>query len=432
MKNLNSILSDPISGSFSIPGDKSISHRAVIFSSISRGTSEIKNLLEGDDVLATIAAFQMMGVTIDRICDGEYLIYGEGIKSLKRSSNAINLGNSGTAIRLLAGLLSAMPFSSVLIGDSSLSKRPMKRVTEPLLTMGADIKTTNGAPPIYINKVEKLIGINYEMPVNSAQVKSAILLAGLFAEGTTRIIEPVKTRDHTERMLASFTDTNLTQSDHIKVEGGLALNAQKILIPGDISSAAFFLVAATIVKKSDILIRNVGINETRSAIIDILLEMGANIEIRNQTIVCNEPVCDIRVRSSNLKGINISQSKTANAIDEFPIIAIAAACATGETHIRGAQELRYKESDRIASMVDGLKQVGISVSEHNDGMDIVGGQIGSGIVNSYGDHRIAMAFAVAGCVSEGGITIRDCENISTSFPSFMFTAERHGFNISVV
>ncbi|MGB1859648.1 MAG: 3-phosphoshikimate 1-carboxyvinyltransferase [Arenicellales bacterium] len=428
-----SITSSPVkalSGTAIVPADKSISHRSVIFGALADGVTEVTNLLTGEDVLSTVAAFRSMGVLIEGPDSGQLRISGAGKVGLQAPGDELDLGNSGTSMRLLSGLLSGQRFHSRLTGDESLRRRPMGRVVDPLTAMGAVIQSCEGCPPLDIQPSQGLTGIKYQMPVASAQVKSALLLAGLYAEGETLISETTPTRDHTERMLAGFSKGQWQAGSAIRINGDIALTGQCLEVPGDISSAAFLLVAATICPGSDLLLPGVGINPTRSAVLAILRLMGANIEISSERLESNEPVCDLRVRSASLKGIDIPPEFVANAIDEFPVLAIAAAAASGVTRVRGARELRVKESDRIAAVVQGLATLGIDAVEYPDGMDITGGAFGSGSIESFGDHRIAMAFAVAGCMSEGSVEIRDAGNIRTSFPNFLSLANSIGMNIS--
>ena len=416
-------------GRIKVPGDKSISHRAVMLGAIANGQTSIKGFLQGEDTLATMAAFRAMGIVIDH--DGEHVnIHGAGLFGLKPPAHPLNLGNSGTSARLLAGLLAGQKFACEIIGDISLMKRPMLRVTEPLQKMNADISCSEqGTLPMHIHGGRRLQGIEYELPVVSAQLKSCLLLAGLYAEGETCVRETVQTRDHTERMLQHFGGVVKMKNNAICISGGNELRAAEIEIPSDISSAAFFIVGASIAAGSDITLLNAGVNPTRDGIIRILLSMGANITLINQRMVSGEPVADIRVRASKLHGIDIPLELVANAIDEFPAIMIAAACASGTTVLRGAAELRVKESDRIASIAEGLQAIGISVVSHDDGMEVSGGRILGGTVNSHADHRIAMAFAMAGLKSEKPIRVLDCANVDTSFPGFVELASNAGLQI---
>ena len=364
---------------------------------------------------------------------GEVTIHGVGLQGLKQPEGPLNLGNSGTSMRLLSGLLAGQSFDTTLTGDESLSKRPMKRVTAPLAAMGAAIETSEtGSAPLHITGNAKLTGLNYDMPIASAQVKSCLLLAGLYAEGETSVTEPAPTRDHTERMLTGFSYPITQKDNKVTINSGHILQAVNIDVPSDISSAAFFLVGASISADSDVTLEHVGINPTRTGIIDILKLMGANLEIINERQVGGEPVADIRVRSSNLKGIDIPEHLVPLAIDEFPVLFVAAASAQGKTVLTGAEELRVKECDRIQVMAEGLNQLGVDAQTTPDGMIINGGNIGGGEVISHGDHRIAMAFAIAGLRAAGPITIYDCENVNTSFPGFVKLARQLGLNIKTV
>lgn len=414
-----------------VPGDKSISHRSIMLSSIAEGMTEITGFLEGEDSLATLRAFREMGVAIEGPDQGRVVVHGVGLQGLKAPSKPLNMGNSGTSIRLLSGLLAGQSFDVELIGDLSLSGRPMARVADPLRLMGAEIETAeNGTPPLKIIGGKKLKAIDYQMPMASAQVKSCVLLAGIYAEGETSVIEPAPTRDHTERMLEGFgyeVDRSLARRS--AVAGGGQLNGTRIDVPADISSAAFFMVAAAITPDSDITLQHVGINPTRIGVINILRQMGTRISLSNEIEVGGEPVADIRVQHGTLKGIKIPQDQVPLAIDEFPVLFIAAACAQGTTILSGAEELRVKESDRIQSMADGLNTLGIEASATEDGIVIVGGQLGGGHLLSHHDHRIAMAFAIAGLRATGEITIEDCSNVATSFPHFIETASAIGLTI---
>ncbi len=418
-----------LKGEITVPGDKSISHRSIIFGAIAIGTSVIDGFLDGEDCIATLKAFQSMGVRIEGPDKQRVIIHGVGKHGLKQPQNIIDCGNSGTSMRLLAGLLAAQQFDSQLTGDESLLKRPMLRISRPLSQMGADVTTQDGKPPIVIKGGKKLNGIHYVMPEASAQVKSCLLLAGMYAEGQTKITENAVSRDHTERMLRTFSYPVQIQDGAIVIDRNGECYGTRLNIPGDISSAAFFIVAASITPGSDVLIRNVGINPTRTGIIHILTEMGADIKVLNQRAYGEEPVADLRIRYSQLKGIDIPASMVPLAIDEFPVIFIAAACAQGKTTLHGAKELRLKESDRIGAMVDGLNQLGVHAEGFDDGILIEGGSIQGGEVNSRGDHRIAMSFAIAGAVASAPVTIKNCANVATSFPSFVTTANMLHFQI---
>jgi 3-phosphoshikimate 1-carboxyvinyltransferase len=419
-----------LSGECRVPGDKSISHRAVMLGALAEGVTRVQGFLEGEDTLATLAAFRAMGVQAHGPQQGELTIHGVGLHGLKAPSQPLDLGNSGTSMRLLSGLLAGQSFALELRGDASLSKRPMRRVTTPLADMGARIETSaNGTPPLKINGTPHLRGIDYAMPVASAQVKSALLLAGLYAQGRTCVSEPAPTRDHTERMLQGFGYALERSAGRVCLHGGGCLSARDIDVPADISSAAFFLVGASIAPDSEILLHHVGINPTRTGIIDILRQMGADIRLENAREVSGEPVADVRVRSAPLKGIAIAPELVPLAIDEFPAIFIAAACAKGETILTGAEELRVKESDRIQVMADGLQTLGVDAQPTADGMIIRGGTLGGGTIDSHGDHRIAMSFAIAALRAQGEITILDCANVATSFPGFVELARALGVRI---
>ncbi len=419
-----------LQGEVPVPGDKSISHRSVMLGALAEGVTEIHGFLEGEDPMATLQAFRAMGVRIEGPNQGHVVVHGVGMRGLKPPPRPVYLGNSGTSMRLLAGLLAAQSFDTTLTGDESLSGRPMRRVTEPLAAMGAEIETTEaGTPPLRIRGGRSLKGIEYEMPVASAQVKSALLLAGLYAEGRTCVVEPGPSRDHTERMLQGFGYPVERNGNRVCIEGGGCLRAMRIQVPGDISSAAFFMVGAAIARDSDVLLKNVGINPTRTGVIDILQQMGADIALENERRVGAEPVADIRVRGSDLRGIEIPAELVPLAIDEFPALFIAAACAEGETVLTGARELRVKESDRIQVMADGLNELGIDARPTEDGIVIQGGSLQGGRVDSHGDHRIAMAFAMAGLRASAPIVIDNCANVRTSFPDFVATAWRLGMNV---
>ena len=423
--------SKSLSGSIRVPGDKSISHRSIMLGSIATGTTRVSGFLQGEDSLATLNAFKEMGVSIERK-GSDVIIQGVGMHGLKMPTNSLNLGNSGTSIRLMSGLLSAQSFNSELCGDKSLSKRPMGRVIEPLRQMGADISGPNSMPPLSINGGKTLSAIEYTLPVASAQIKSCILLAGLYSKGSTTVIENGISRDHTERMLRGFGYEVQTSPNKISIEGGGSLKACKIEVPSDISSAAFFMVAACISDDADIVLEAVNINPTRTGVIDILKLMGGNIELLNERIDAGELIADIRVRSSNLKGIQIPKKLVPLAIDEFPAIFIAASCADGETLLRGAKELRVKESDRIQVMADGLTSLGIINHVLEDGIRIVGGKFKeqTAPIESHHDHRISMAFAIASVSSDSDIKIEGVDNVKTSFPNFVALANSIGMSIT--
>lgn len=421
-----------MSGTLRVPGDKSISHRSIMLGSLANGVTEVEGFLEGEDSLATLQAFRDMGVVIEGPTEGRVKIFGVGLHGLKASPGPLYLGNSGTSMRLLSGILSGQAFDSVLTGDESLSRRPMGRVAKPLQQMGAKIETeASGTPPVRIHGNQTLRGLSYEMPMASAQVKSCVLLAGLYAEGETTVSEPAPTRDHTERMLRGFGYDVITEGNTARLCGGGQLNATNIDVPADISSAAFFMVAASICPGADITLQHVGINPTRVGIINILRAMGGNVELSNEREVGGEPVADIRVRYAQLKGINIPEDQVPLAIDEFPSLFIAAACAEGQTVLTGAEELRVKESDRIQVMADGLIVLGVDAKPTPDGIVIQGGQMGGGTINSHGDHRIAMSFTIASLRAQGDIEITDCANVATSFPNFVELATGAGIKLLV-
>lgn len=422
-----------LAGELRVPGDKSISHRAVMLGALAEGTTTVTGLLDGEDVLRTCDAFRAMGIRIDGPREGRARIEGRGLHGLAAPRAPLDMGNSGTAMRLLAGILAGQPFDAELIGDASLMKRPMKRVADPLRAMGAHIETADGGcPPLRIRGGRWLTGIDYRLPVASAQVKSAVLLAGLYAEGETAVTEPAPTRDHTERMLRAFDYAVEVQGATARLRGGGRLRATALQVPADISSAAFFLVGASIAPGSELWLRDVGINPTRVGIITLLRHMGADIHLTNERVLGAEPVADLRVRHARLRGIRIPEDQVPLAIDEIPVLLIAAAAAEGETVLTGAGELRVKESDRIAAMAHGLRAVGIDALETRDGMIVRGGPIRGGTVESHGDHRIAMAFAVAALVAENRISVRDCANVHTSFPGFATLARSVGLAIDTV
>jgi len=420
-----------LTGTVRVPGDKSISHRSIMLGSIAEGTTHVSGFLEAEDALATLKAFRAMGVHIEGPDQGRVVIHGAGLRGLRAPTAPLYLGNSGTSMRLLAGLLAGQHFDAVLTGDASLSKRPMRRVTDPLAQMGARIDTTEtGTAPLVIHGQGTLRPIHYTMPIASAQVKSCLLLAGLYAEGETAVTEPAPTRDHTERMLAGLGYAIQRDGNTVRLQGGGRLTATTIDVPSDISSAAFFLVGASIAEGSDMVLQHVGINPTRTGVIEILRLMGADITLDNERHVGGEPVADLHVRNAHLRGIEIPEELVPLAIDEFPVLFIAAACAEGTTRLRGARELRVKESDRIQVMADGLATLGVEVHPTEDGMIIHGGQpYQGGAVDSHGDHRIAMAFSIAALRAGTPIVIHDCENVNTSFPGFVELASQLGLTI---
>ena len=419
-------------GSIRVPGDKSMSHRVIMLGSIAEGKTEVSGFLEGEDALATLSAFRDMGVIISDPDAGRLVIEGVGLDGLRVPRGIMDVGNSGTSIRLMAGLLAGQSFNSVLTGDESLLRRPMARVITPLSQMGALISSREGCPPIEIAGGRDLRGIHYELPVASAQVKSSILLAGLYAEGFTSVHEPAPTRDHTERMLRGFGYSVQSEPGSIGLEGGGALRGTSVDIPADISSAAFFMVGASIAEGSDLVLEHVGVNPTRDGVIRILKAMGADITLMNERDVRGEPVADIRVRSASLKGIEIPVEEVPLAIDELPAILIAAACAEGVTELRGAEELRVKESDRIASMAEGLTRLGIANAVRADGITVTGGELGGGVIATHYDHRIAMSFAMASLRASDRIKVCDCAHVATSFPGFAALATRVGLRLEVV
>ncbi len=420
-----------LTGNVQVPGDKSISHRAVMFGALADGRTRVYDCLHGEDVLATIAAFRAMGVDIVQDNAGGLVIEGVGIDGLEAPAAMIDCGNSGTSMRLLTGILAGAGIDATLTGDASLCGRPMRRVADPLNRMGAQVVTAaGGTPPLRIVPGARLRAIDYDLPVASAQVKSAVLLAGLFADGVTRVREPAPTRDHSERMLRAFGVTVETGAQGIAIAGGQRLRATDIPVPADISSAAFFIVGAAIAQGSDIELTAVGVNPTRTGVLDIMRAMGADIAVLRTRELGGEPVADLRVRGSALRGITIPLTAVPLAIDEFPAIFIAAACATGRTVLHGAAELRHKESDRIAVMADGLTTLGITVETYDDGIAIDGGQLAGGRVEAHGDHRIAMAFAMAGLRANAPVAIAGAEAIATSFPGFAALAAAAGLRIA--
>jgi 3-phosphoshikimate 1-carboxyvinyltransferase len=422
-----------LKGTIKVPGDKSISHRSIMLGSIANGVTQVSGFLEGEDALSTLKAFQDMGVNIER--EGSNVtIHGVGMHGLKAPSSPLDLGNSGTSMRLMSGLLSAQSFDCELHGDESLTKRPMGRVIDPLSAMGAKIYSQDSKPPLIIKGGQKLSAIDYTLPVASAQIKSCLLLAGLYAQGTTSVTEGGITRDHTERMLRGFGYDVKTDNGRISLTGGGELTACDIEVPSDISSSAFFMVAGCIAKNSDIILEAVNINPTRTGVIDILKLMGGNIVLSNERVTGGELVADIRVQSSNLKGISIPKELVPLAIDEFPSLFIAASCATGETVLTGARELRVKESDRIQVMADGLDILGIENEVLEDGIRIQGGEFSkpNSVIQSHHDHRISMSFAIASLRCQHEIQIEGVDNVQTSFPNFVELCTQIGMNISEI
>ena len=419
-------------GTLRVPGDKSISHRSIMLGALAEGVTRIRGFLEGEDSLATLHAFRALGVAIEGPEDGRVTVHGVGMRGLQAPAAALDLGNSGTSMRLMSGLLAGQGLDVTLVGDASLSRRPMRRVTEPLVAMGARIETAvGGTAPLRIRPVARLQGIDYRMPVASAQVKSCLLLAGMYAQGDTCVREPAPTRDHTERMLQGFGYPLRRKGRTVCLSGGGRLRACDIDVPADISSAAFFLVGASIAKDSDLLLEHVGMNPTRDGVINILRLMGADIQVLNLREIGGEPVADLRVRSAALHGVRIPRGQVPLAIDEFPALFVAAACAEGETVLTGAEELRVKESDRIQAMAEGLQTLGVAAQPTPDGIAIQGvSKIGGGTVHSHGDHRIAMAFAIAALRADREIAVTDCANVNTSFPGFVQLACGAGLRVA--
>lgn len=420
-----------LKGRVRVPGDKSISHRAVMLGAIAEGVTEVSGFLNGADCLATMAAFRAMGVDIKNPAPTVLQIHGVGKHGLHAAASALELGNSGTSMRLMAGLLSGQSFTTILSGDASLSKRPMGRIVDPLLQMGAAIAASPaGTAPLTINPAKALTGIDYPMPVSSAQVKSCLLLAGLYAQGKVAIHDPGISRDHTERMLTAFGVELESQGEHVAMRGDQRLQAAPVQVPGDISSAAFLMVGAAIAPGSDLWLEAVGVNPTRDGIIAILQKMGAAIQLHARRELGGEPVADIHVRGiDKLQGIEIGRDLVTLAIDEMPAVFIAAACADGATRVTGAAELRVKESDRIATMCTGLRSLGIDAQEQPDGAIITGGNLHGGCIEAFSDHRIAMAFSAAALHASAPIRINDCDNVATSFPGFVEMLSECGLDI---
>ena len=417
--------SNGLKGEVKIPGDKSISHRAVMLGALAKGTTKITDFLQGADCLSTMDCFRRMGIQIQNT-SGEVLVHGQGLHGLAAPSDLLNVGNSGTTIRLLSGILAPQSFSATLTGDASIQKRPMKRVMEPLSQMGAKIESLsgNGCAPLRISGTP-LKGIHYKTPVASAQVKSCILFAGMYADGATTVTEPVLSRDHSERMLEHFGARLTREGTAVTIQPEPQLAAREIPVPGDISSAAYFIAAATLVPHSEILIRNVGINPTRSGMLEVCRAMGADIQYLNERDDSGEPTADLLVRSSSLKGTVIEGAIIPALIDELPVLAVMAAFAKGETIIRNAEELKVKESDRIAVMVENLSAMGADITGTPDGMIIRGGPALHGAeIHTYKDHRIAMSFAVAALAAEGTTHIEDADCVNISYPDFYGDLQR--------
>jgi 3-phosphoshikimate 1-carboxyvinyltransferase len=419
-----------VRGMVAVPGDKSISHRALMLAGVAQGPTTVTGFLESGDCLATLSAMRALGVKIDHSTPGRVAIEGVGLHGLKPPAGALDLGNSGTAMRLFTGLLAAQSFDSQLIGDSSLMQRPMERVAVPLRQMDAAVETAAGKPPVKIRGGRVLRPIHYDLPVASAQVKSAVLLAGLYADGVTSVTEPAVTRDHTERMLQSFGASIEVAGRTARVRGPAQLYAANLTVPGDFSSAAFFMVAGCLAAQGTLTLRNVGVNPTRTGLIDILRRMGAEIRLVDQRLSGAEPVADIEVERRELTGIEVPPALVPLAIDELPVLFIAAACARGTTRVTGAAVLRVKESDRIAVMAEGLTTLGIQTEVLPDGIIIRGGELQGGPIDSHGDHRIAMSFAVASVRAKGMIEIADVANVATSFPGFVDVASRAGLGLT--
>lgn len=422
----------PLQGSLTIPGDKSVSHRSVMFAALADGTSHIEGFLEGEDTRATARIFSQLGVRIETPSPSQRIVHGVGIDGLKAPDAPLDCGNAGTGMRLLAGLLAGQAFDCTLIGDESLSGRPMRRVTGPLSQMGAKIDTeSDGTPPLQVHGGQALHGIDFASPVASAQIKSAVLLAGLYAQGETSVLEPHPTRDYTERMLSAFGVEIEFSPGKARLRGGQRLRATDIVVPADFSSAAFYLVAASIIPGSELRLKQVGLNPRRTGLLHALRLMGADIAEENPAEQGGEPVADLVVRYAPLKGARIPEALVPDMIDEFPALFVAAAAAEGQTVVSGAAELRVKESDRLAAMATGLRALGMQVDETEDGATLHGGvRLGSGTIESHGDHRIAMAFAIAGQISDGEVRINDIANVATSFPDFDGLARSAGFNLA--
>ncbi|MFI4895146.1 MAG: 3-phosphoshikimate 1-carboxyvinyltransferase [Steroidobacterales bacterium] len=415
-----------VQGQLRVPGDKSISHRALMLGGIADGRTDISGFLASGDCLATLAALRALGVRIERTSESEVQVYGAGREGLCAPAAALDMGNAGTAIRLFMGLLAGQPFDSTLIGDASLMRRPMERVAQPLRLMGAQLQTQQGRPPVQIRGGSHLHAIDYTMPVASAQVKSALLLAALYAQGSSSVTEVAPTRDHTERMLRGFGVEVLREGMRVSLTGGARLSGCPIDVPGDFSSAAFFIVAGCLGAASGLTIRAVGVNPTRTGLLELLRLMGADIRIEPRSAHDAEPTADIHVRASALRGIRVPEALVPLSIDEFPVFFVAAAAAHGETVVTGAEELRVKESDRLAVMAEGLKAIGIECELQPGGLHIQGGAVRGGRIDSHGDHRVAMAFAIASLIARGTIEIEDVANVATSFPGFPALARAAG------
>jgi 3-phosphoshikimate 1-carboxyvinyltransferase len=423
-----------VQGRLRVPGDKSVSHRALMLGGIAQGETCISGFLDSEDCLATLGALRALGVQIERPAPREVVVQGVGLHGLRASAQPLDMGNAGTAMRLFMGLLAGQAFDSTLIGDRSLMRRPMERVAAPLRLMGAHLDTLDGRPPVRLRGGVGLHGIDYPLPVASAQVKSAVLLAGLYAQGETRVTEPAVTRDHTERMLSGFGVELRRDGATATLRGGQILQGARIAVPGDFSSAAFFMVAGSIAREGSLVLENVGLNPTRTGLLDILRAMGADITVEEQGGEGPEPVATLTVRPARLRGIEVPVELVPLAIDEFPVFFIAAACADGASSLRGAEELQVKESDRLAVMAAGLAALGVEHELRDDGMRLAGrpptGEVfRGGRIDSHGDHRIAMAFAVASLQAAGEILIDDVVNVATSFPGFADLARSAGLGL---
>ena len=425
-----------IAGTLTVPGDKSISHRALMLGALADGDSHVTGFLAGEDCLSTARALGALGVRIERPLETEVLVHGVGARGLTAAAAALDMGNAGTAMRLFTGLLAWQKFNSTLVGDASLMLRPMQRVVVPLAMMGAQIRTHDGRPPVEIKGTPHLRAIHYTLPVASAQVKSAVLLAGLAAAGRTRVTEPAPSRDHTERMLAAFGVELERAGRSVALDGGQSLKGTAIAVPADFSSAAFFIVAACLAASPSLTLTNVGVNPTRTGLIDLLRRMGADIRVHPRSQRDSpgaEPVADLEIRQSQLRGITVAEAEVPLSIDEFPVFFVAAACATGETLVRGALELRVKESDRLAAMAAGLSALGVENQLLPDGLWIRGAEgLTGGTIDSRGDHRIAMAFAIAALRAAAPLEILDVANVATSFPGFVDTARAAGLGVEAL
>lgn len=434
MKRWQVTPAERVAGSIRVPGDKSVSHRALMLGGLAAGTTTVDGFLDSEDCLATLGALRAMGVDIERPSAHAVRVHGVGLHGLRGVERPLDMGNAGTAMRLFMGLLAGQKFDSTLVGDASLMKRPMERAARPLREMGASIETVDGKPPVRIHGGQRLRGIDFAMPVASAQVKSAVLLAGLFADGVTRVTEPAVTRDHTERMLRGFGVQIERRAATISLQGGQSLRATHVAVPADFSSAAFFMVAGSIARAGELLLERVGMNPTRNGLLEILRAMGADIRIEAPDESGPEPVANLRIRPARLRGIEVPQHLVPIAIDEFPVFFVAAACADGTSVLRGAEELRVKESDRLAVMAAGLAALGVEHELLPDGMRIVGRPDGAafagGAIDSHGDHRIAMSFAVASLRAAAAIRIDDVANVATSFPGFAALAKAIGLSIA--